>query len=528
VRCAAFSVIEEAPAWRDSAERGVDAESAVGARAAGRFRLFRSAIRRLRDGIIPDVAEEVESPQHLRTIPPLRSVSSSSCRQCRRTVTLLARIGVLAAALLLAAPAVAAANTGDGFRIETTTVRPSADAFVNARHPNRNYGSTRELGADGRPHVHSYLRFRPRIGNATVKNARLGLYVRRGGSHRFAVARTSNHWRESRITWRNRPSAHRPLRHGRARPGRWVWVDVSALVRSGQPASLRLATAGRRRLLFASRETRFAPKLRLSYEVQDFDWAGAAWDESHQGKRLDLTGYTRTFNDDFDSLSSITDGASGAGPWYAPARPDTSVAHFLSPSEMPVTFSIDTPGVLTITMQKVNGSWFSGHIQTVNKVREGFAQRYGYFEARMAFQKAVSWPAFWLYSRDASAQTRAEIDVIEAYGDNDYDGHHMSVHRHADRSDVYKSNYVGLSRIPAFAPGDLFDGNFHRYGCLVTPDWIVVYFDRLELARFPTYPEAKVPLFMLVSLQMQDGFVAQATSPTRLWVDYVRAYSLPR
>jgi beta-glucanase (GH16 family) len=270
----------------------------------------------------------------------------------------------------------------------------------------------------------------------------------------------------------------------------------------------------------------------LNCEGRGFDWAAAAWDESHHGKRLDLTGYTNTFVDNFNSLSTITDGRSGSGPWYAPARPDTSLAHFLSPSETPTTFSIDPPGVLTITMQKVGASWYSGHIQTVNKAGDGFAQRYGYFEARMAFQRAVSWPAFWLYSRDAyddSAQTRAEIDVIEAYGDNDYDGYHMSVHRHAAQgSDVYKSNYVGLSKIPAFAPGDLFDGNFHRYGCLVRPDYIAVYFDRVELARFQTYPEAKLPLYMLVSLQMQDGFVAQATSPTRLRVDYVRAYALPR
>src|SRR5919106_4175969 len=494
-----------------------------GARAAGRFRLFRYAIRRLRDGIIPDVDEEVESPQQLRTIPPPRSVSSSSCRQCRRTVTLLARVGALAAAFLLAPPAVASANTGDGFRSETTTLRPSADAFVSARHPNRKYGSSGKLGADGRPHVHSYLRFRPRIGNATLRSARLGLYVRRGGGHRFAIARSSNHWRESQITWRNRPSAHRPLRHGRARRGRWVWVDVSALVRSGQPTSLRLATAGRRRLLFASRETRFAPKLRLTYEADEFDWASAAWDESHQGKRLDLTSYRRTFNDDFDSLSSITDGASGAGPWYAPARPDTSVAHFLSPSEMPVTFSIDKPGVLTITMQKVNGSWFSGHIQTVNKVREGFAQRYGYFEAGVEFQKAVSWPGFWLYSRDASAQTRAEIDVIEAYGDNDYDGYHMSVHRRSLESNVHKGNYSGLSspkNMAIWGWNDMFKGSFHRYGCLVTPDWIVIYLDRKEVSRFPTYPEAKLPLYMRITLAMQDDFVTKATSPTRLRVDY--------
>ncbi len=262
-------------------------------------------------------------------------------------------------------------------------------------------------------------------------------------------------------------------------------------------------------------------------EAPVFDWATAAWDESNQGQQLNLTGYTKTFNDDFNSVSTITDGASGAGPWYAPARPDTSLAHFLSPLATPVTFSVDTPGVLTITMQKVGGSWYSGHMQTVNKLRSGFAQRYGYFEAKMAFQKAVSWPAFWLYSQDPSAPTRSEIDVVEAYGDNDYDGYHMTVHRHTDTSDDHKSNYVGLSKIPAFAPGDMFDGKFHRYGCLVTPHWIVIYFDRLELARFATPPEAKVPLFMLVSLQMQDGFVSQATSPTHLWVDYVRAWALP-
>jgi Glycosyl hydrolases family 16 len=451
-------------------------------------------------------------------------------------MTLLARIGALAAAFLLAAPAVAAANagvTGADFRIETTTVRPSADGFVNARHPNRKYGSRRELGADGRPHLHSYLRFRTRIGNATLKSARLGLYVRRGGSHRFAVARTSNHWRESRITWSNRPSAHRPFRHGRARRGRWVWVDVSALARSGQPTSLRLATAGRRRLLFASRETRFAPKLHLTYEVPDFDWASAAWNDSHKGKPLGLAGYTKTYEDTFDSLSTITDGATGVGPWYAPARPDTSLAHFLSPLENPVTFSIDTPGVLTITMQKVGTSWYSGHMQTVNNVGDGFAQRYGYFETRMAFQKAVSWPAFWLYTPKAyegPAQSRAEIDVIEAYGDNDYDGYHMAVHRHSRESNVYKGNYSGLSsprNMAIWGWNDMFDGSFHRYGCLVTPRWIVIYLDRKEVSRFPTYPEAKRPLFMRVTLAMQDEFVAKATSPTRLRVDYVRTYALP-
>lgn len=58
-------VIEQTPAWSEGGERGVVAEGAVGARAAGRFRLFRYEVRRWRDGTIPDLAEAVESPRRL-------------------------------------------------------------------------------------------------------------------------------------------------------------------------------------------------------------------------------------------------------------------------------------------------------------------------------------------------------------------------------------------------------------------------------------------------------------------------------
>ena len=58
-------VIEQAPAWGTSGERGVVAEGPVGMRAAGRFRFFRYEVRRWRDGVIPDADEAVESPQRL-------------------------------------------------------------------------------------------------------------------------------------------------------------------------------------------------------------------------------------------------------------------------------------------------------------------------------------------------------------------------------------------------------------------------------------------------------------------------------
>lgn len=57
--------IEQAPAWGERGERGVVACGAVGTRAAGRLPLFRYEVRRRRDGIIPDLADAVESPARL-------------------------------------------------------------------------------------------------------------------------------------------------------------------------------------------------------------------------------------------------------------------------------------------------------------------------------------------------------------------------------------------------------------------------------------------------------------------------------
>lgn len=73
-------MIEQAPV-RDAngADRGVVAEGAVGARWAGRFRIFRYEVRRWRDGVIPDIAEAVESPQRL----------SNDARQAQRLLDLV-------------------------------------------------------------------------------------------------------------------------------------------------------------------------------------------------------------------------------------------------------------------------------------------------------------------------------------------------------------------------------------------------------------------------------------------------------
>jgi hypothetical protein len=63
-------VIETAPLWvGDDPELGVVAEGAVGSRWAGRFRILRYELRCWRDGVIPVVAEAVESPRRLSGDP---------------------------------------------------------------------------------------------------------------------------------------------------------------------------------------------------------------------------------------------------------------------------------------------------------------------------------------------------------------------------------------------------------------------------------------------------------------------------
>ena len=76
-------VIEQAPVRdNEGAKRGVVAEGPVGSRLAGRFRIFRYEVRCWRDGVIPDVAEAVASPQPLTDDP----------RQAQRVLDLVSAV----------------------------------------------------------------------------------------------------------------------------------------------------------------------------------------------------------------------------------------------------------------------------------------------------------------------------------------------------------------------------------------------------------------------------------------------------
>jgi hypothetical protein len=79
-------VIENAPVIDDRGpERGVVAEGPVGARWAGRFRMFRYELRRWRGGVIADMSEAVDSPRRL----------SGDLRDARRLLELVPQMPIL-------------------------------------------------------------------------------------------------------------------------------------------------------------------------------------------------------------------------------------------------------------------------------------------------------------------------------------------------------------------------------------------------------------------------------------------------
>jgi hypothetical protein len=274
-------------------------------------------------------------------------------------------------------------------------------------------------------------------------------------------------------------------------------------------------------------------------EQRAADFKATPWDISHAGTPLSMDGYKLTFEDNFDSLQVTPDGGKGA--WFAPIHSDFGAAHLLPPGP-DGPFSVKD-GILTIRAQKnEKGKWTSGLMQTVDSKGQGYVQQYGYFEMRAQMPVGPgSWAAFWLLSQNGFTdytKTRTEIDIVEWYG-SDARGHHATVHLWPGREHqpdsppkaLHKSQYSNLNRWQErfkLPENPMQDGQlvgWHTYGAEITPELVTIYFDGHELCRFPTQPEYKTPLYMLVNLDINGKEADKAVSPLEMKVDYVRAYT---
>lgn len=234
---------------------------------------------------------------------------------------------------------------------------------------------------------------------------------------------------------------------------------------------------------------------------------------------IDLSKYELTFDEDFNRLSVSAWRCDTTWIAHTPWRGDFGHARFADPSRR-FPF-VARQSMLRIEARKEpDGAWLSGLLSSRNTCWEGFAQQYGYFEARaMLPEGAGFWPAFWLIGVDRDSYT-AEIDVIEHHG-HAPERFTSTIHIHPRVEGVER--YIAY-HVEEVTPGVL-SNRFNLYGVEIGEEETVFYFNRKEIWRTPTVPELRQPFFPLINLAMDAGFITEDTPDQAfMYVDYVRVW----
>jgi beta-glucanase (GH16 family) len=259
---------------------------------------------------------------------------------------------------------------------------------------------------------------------------------------------------------------------------------------------------------------------------------------------IDLTGYSLVFSDEFNNLSVGSDSGKGNAKWgdwppYGPAGA-FSVSHW-SRRRLRVDRGILFSDAVWNPERNdaADNNWESGLIASMDKTKSGFAQRFGYWSAKMKMPDAGegAWCAFWLAS--ASGIPRAgtkgyEIDIVEAYGGQFKKGPGGDEYNWV----VHPWNADGSQAPPPYEGGEWVNipggdaiKDWHIYGCKVAPDFITFYIDGQEVGRKPTNLDyLKDPLYIIINYALRDPLAGEPFTrkrPSSLQVDWVRAYRLP-
>jgi fibronectin type 3 domain-containing protein len=254
---------------------------------------------------------------------------------------------------------------------------------------------------------------------------------------------------------------------------------------------------------------------------------------------INLTGYTQTFDDEFNSLSATTTSPKGSANWYA--LPPNGAPGYFSASNWNISALSVSSGILTNEAYWNGSSWQSGFLASVDTTKAGFSQLYGYFEIRCEMPNAGegAWPSFWLDSTNGiTAGSNEELDVFEWYGvcntpGADYD--YVQEASHNWNSDGTQNTslpylYSPTTNMPSGAyPWQ----GYHIYGVQVDPIHITWYVDGVQtnqIATPTTYLTS--PFYLILDYGLGGGwnltgspFTTDGTSS--LLVDWVRVYSLP-
>jgi Glycosyl hydrolases family 16 len=299
------------------------------------------------------------------------------------------------------------------------------------------------------------------------------------------------------------------------------------------------------------------------------------------GYTPDASGYDLVFLDHFDvrangtsfdvgetpyNITNEAGAKSGPKHWWSPGRGPIGDGTIIAPgASFANLYQIREASILGIGAHYDGTTRGQGTIQTQRRgatslfptewgvydydANVSFDIGYGYWECRFKPEAYPgSWPGFWMESSDqydAWMYPRIELDCVEEYltTESERNAHHGSafVHRNnpavtapgfSPKDSVFPM-YTSLFEADGTTPLNMHE-DYHTYGLLLSPDYMIYYFDRKELFRRPMINEWRRRYHMTVSHQVQGGdsgfnFGVGMEIGTTYWllVDYVACWEHP-
>lgn len=161
---------------------------------------------------------------------------------------------------------------------------------------------------------------------------------------------------------------------------------------------------------------------------------------------------------------------------------------------------------------------------------KGYEQKYGYFEIRCKMPKGKGInPAFWLLTDGMWADdsdggvTGAEIDVFETRTDSEEGSRYYNSVYHTVHVDSYGDSH--RQEIQGYFFGEDIYNGFNTYGVEWNENEYIFYVNGIETARTSFGGVCAVPLYLIISVGVDENIKDNLNLPAVMTVDYVRCYS---
>ena len=180
------------------------------------------------------------------------------------------------------------------------------------------------------------------------------------------------------------------------------------------------------------------------------------------------------------------------------------------------------PGYYAYGMETTPNKDYSGD-------HAGYEQLYGYFEIRCILPKGKGInPAFWLltdgmWDDDTDGGiSGAEVDVFETKTNTFNKGRFADSVFHTIHVDSYGDAHRAEQQ--GFYYADKPYDRFNTYGVEWNEDEYIFYINGVETARTSFAGVCRVPLYLIISIGVDDNIKENEFLPASMTVDYVRCY----